>query len=150
MLAKVQDLYASLRHHSLTLEDVTHIFLSHHHVDHTRYVGLFPNAVVYDYSSFYRGDLWGKHDGDELEIAPGIRLIQTPGHTAECAALLVQTDAGNVVITHAWWFSDMTPEKDPLAEDQEALDKSRARILSLADEIIPGHGARFQVSRATR
>ena len=55
---------------------------------------------------------------------------------------------GVVVYTHAWWFSDMTPVEDPLAFDQAALERSRARILELADLIVPAHGEPFAVPKA--
>ena len=55
---------------------------------------------------------------------------------------------GIVVLTHAWWTS-AGPADDPVAEDMAALHASRARILAVADEIIPGHGARFRPSETT-
>ena len=45
-------------------EAVTHVFLSHHHPDHTMNVALFPNAEVVDFWARYIGDLWLDHDGD--------------------------------------------------------------------------------------
>jgi glyoxylase-like metal-dependent hydrolase (beta-lactamase superfamily II) len=48
------------------------------------------------------------------------------------------------VLTHAWWFADMTPVQDPLAWDQAALERSRERILGLADVVVPGHGPAFR------
>jgi hypothetical protein len=56
----------------------------------------------------------------------------------------VRTDDGTVVLTHAWWFADMTPVRDPLAWDQEALERSRERILGIADIVVPGHGPAFR------
>ena len=43
---------------------VTHVFLSHHHPDHTMNIALFPNAEVVDFWARYRDDLWLDHDGD--------------------------------------------------------------------------------------
>jgi glyoxylase-like metal-dependent hydrolase (beta-lactamase superfamily II) len=71
-------------------------------------------------------------------------VIETPGHAQECAALVVSTDDGTVVLTHAWWFADMTPVQDPLAWDQAALERSRERILAIADVVVPGHAAAFR------
>jgi hypothetical protein len=50
-------------------------------------------------------------------------------------------------MTHAWWRGDRTPEMDPLASDQAALEVSRARILAAADIVIPGHGSPFRTGR---
>lgn len=125
------------------LTDVTHIFVSHHHIDHTLHLGIFPNAVVVDYASVYDKDLWLEHNGN-FKIAPGIVVIATPGHTEEDASLLVTTDKGVYAITHAWWHQDMTPVIDPFAEDKLLLTKSRKQLLLQADWIIPGHGKAFK------
>jgi len=144
ILCNVEELHQALRRHNLTVDGVTHVFVTHQHIDHTRNIGLFKNAKVYDYSSVYDGEHWGRIS-DDFEISPGIRIIQTPGHTSECASLVVQTGEGVVVMTHVWWFSNRTPEQDPLASDQNQLNASRRRILALADRVIPGHGEPFTV-----
>ena len=38
-------------------QDVTHIFISHHHPDHTVNIALFPNAEIVDFWGVYKGDL---------------------------------------------------------------------------------------------
>src|SRR3954452_2927861 len=118
----------ALAGHGVRVEDVTHVFVTHHHLDHTRHVGMFPLALVVDVDSVYDGSLWLDHDGDDYHLSEDISVIETPGHAQECAALVVRTEDGTVVLTHAWWFADMTPERDPLAWSQEALDHSRERI----------------------
>jgi glyoxylase-like metal-dependent hydrolase (beta-lactamase superfamily II) len=133
----------------LTPAEVTHVFVTHHHIDHTRNIGMFPAATVIDTDSTYAGNLWAEHSGDGFALTPEITVIQTPGHSAECASLVVQTSEGIVVLTHAWWFADMTPAEDPLAVDQGQLEKSRARILEIADIVIPGHGAPFKPNQTT-
>jgi glyoxylase-like metal-dependent hydrolase (beta-lactamase superfamily II) len=140
----------ALTEHDLAVHDVTHVFVTHHHVDHTRNIGMFPTAVVVDVDSVYDGSLWLGHDGDGHHLSAAVSVIETPGHARECAALVVATDDGIVVLTHAWWFADMTPVQDPLAWDQAALERSRERILGLADVVVPGHGPAFRPPRATR
>jgi len=60
----------------------------------------------------------------------------------------IETDDGTVACTHAWWRSDGTPQVDPLADDQAALQASRQRIVELADLIVPGHGEPFRTGRS--
>jgi glyoxylase-like metal-dependent hydrolase (beta-lactamase superfamily II) len=134
------------------VDDVTHVFVTHHHLDHTRHVGMFPRALVVDVDSIYDGSLWLDHDGDGYHLSDDVSVIETPGHAQECAALVVRTEDGTVVLTHAWWFADMSPERDPLAWSQEALDRSRERILEIADVVVPGHGPAFRPAdvRGTR
>ena len=127
----------------LAADDVTHVFVTHHHIDHTRNIGMFAAAKVVDVDSVYDGSLWSAHDGDGHHLSDDVWVIETPGHARECAALVVRTGDGTVVLTHAWWFADMTPVQDPLAWDQTSLERSRRRILEIADVVVPGHGPAF-------
>lgn len=136
--------------HGLSPDRVTHVVLSHHHPDHALNAALFPNAEVVDFWARYRGDQWLDHAGDGHAIGPSSTIMLTPGHTAEDLTLLVETDDGVVACTHAWWRADRTPEVDPLADDAEALERSRARILAAADVVVPGHGAPFRTGRTRR
>ena len=124
---------------------VTHIFLSHHHPDHTVNCALFPNAEIVDFWARYRDDLWLDHDGDGYRLSPHTQLWLTPGHTEEDASLIVEADNGVHAMTHLWWHSDRTPEQDPVASDQAALERGRERVLAVADIVVPGHGAPFRV-----
>jgi glyoxylase-like metal-dependent hydrolase (beta-lactamase superfamily II) len=126
-------------------ESVTHVFLSHHHPDHTVNIALFPNAEVVDFWARYIGDQWLDHDGDGHRLSPRSQLWLTPGHTNEDASLIVEAEDAVYAMTHAWWHADRTPEVDPLADDQAALEASRARLLAAADIVIPGHGGPFRV-----
>ncbi|MEP7040352.1 MAG: MBL fold metallo-hydrolase [Chloroflexota bacterium] len=147
MVADRKLILAPLRSHGVEPEGVTHVVITHHHPDHTVNVGLFPNAEVVDFWARYRRDQWLDHGGEGHRVSEHARLIMTPGHTAEDVTLLVETDAGVVACTHAWWRADRTPEIDPLADDQEALEASRARILAEADTVVPGHGESFPTGR---
>lgn len=138
---------APLRELGVQPGEVTHVVITHHHPDHTVNVGLFANAEVVDFWARYRGDQWLDHEGDGHQVSEHTRLILTPGHTREDATLLVETDDGIVACTHAWWHADRTPEVDPLADDQEALEESRTRILAEADTVVPGHGESFITGR---
>ena len=149
MVADPELIVAALRGLGLRPADVTHVVITHHHPDHTINVGLFPNAEVVDFWARYRRDQWLDHDGDGYRVSQHARLILTPGHTNEDATLLVETDAGVVACTHAWWRADRTPEIDPLADDQQALESSRARILAEADVVVPGHGQPFATGRSS-
>ena len=96
-------------------EAVTHVFLSHHHPDHTVNIALFPNAEVVDFWARYLDDLWLDHDGDGYRLSPRVQLWLTPGHTEEDITLIVEADDAVYALTHLWWHSDRTPEIDPFA-----------------------------------
>jgi glyoxylase-like metal-dependent hydrolase (beta-lactamase superfamily II) len=69
-------------------------------------------------------------------VAPGIRVVRTPGHTDEDASLVVETDHGSYVLTHLWAFADIKPGED----DSE----HKKKMLQIADWIIPGHGPKVR------
>jgi glyoxylase-like metal-dependent hydrolase (beta-lactamase superfamily II) len=126
-------------------EAVTHVFLSHHHPDHTINVGLFPNAEVVDFWARYRGDEWLDMPGDGYRLSPNAQLWLTPGHTDQDATLIVDADDATYALTHLWWRGDRTPAVDPYAPDQGVLDRNRERVAAAVDVVIPGHGAPFRV-----
>ena len=123
--------------------EVTDVVFSHHHPDHTINAALFPRAVIHDHWASYDGDRWiGREPGDFV-LTPSVRLIATPGHTAEDITTLAATPDDVYACTHAWWGPD-GPADDPLGTDQAALHQSRARILEVATVIVPGHGPAFR------
>jgi glyoxylase-like metal-dependent hydrolase (beta-lactamase superfamily II) len=122
---------------------VTDVVFSHHHPDHTLNAALFTGARFHDHWAIYQDDVWTDREADGFELAPSVRLLATPGHTAEDITTLVETDTGLVACTHLWWSAE-GPEVDPLAADQQQLEASRARVLALHPVlIVPGHGAAF-------
>jgi len=135
-------LLASLAGHGTAPGEVTDIVFSHHHPDHTINAALFPAARIHDHWATYAGDLWIGRDPGEFDLTPSVRLVPSPGHTAEDITTLAATAEGVYACTHAWWGPD-GPEQDPLAADQQALNASRERILAVATVIIPGHGPAF-------
>jgi len=144
MVADRSRILAPLADAGVRPDDVTHVFLSHHHPDHTINVGLFPGAEVVDFGSRYVGDQWLDHEGDGYRLAPRSTLWLTPGHTEQDASLVVEADDGVYAMTHLWWRADRTPEIDPYAPDQAVLDASRGRVLAAVDVVIPGHGGPFR------
>jgi len=125
---------------------VSDVVFSHHHPDHTLNAALFERARFHDFWAIYRDDVWTDRAADGFPLSPSVRLMATPGHTAQDITTLVETGTGLAACTHLWW-SQEGPVIDPLAEDPEALQRSRARLLALAPAlIVPGHGGPFTPS----
>ena len=122
---------------------VTDVVLSHHHPDHTMNAGLFPGARVHDVWAVYQGDRWEDRDAEGVLLTPSVRLIRTPGHTPQDITTLVGTADGIVACTHVWWAAG-GPASDPRATDPHALERSRERVLAVADLVVPGHGAAYR------
>lgn len=128
--------------------EVTDVVFSHHHPDHTLNAALFPEARFHDFWAIYQDDRWDGRAADGFEVSPAVRLMATPGHTAEDISTLADTDSGLIVLTHLWWHVD-GPQDDPLAEDLGLLHASRRKVLDLQPSlIIPGHGAPFAPTSA--
>lgn len=136
-------LLAAVREQGVDPAAVTDVVFSHHHPDHTVNAALFPGARIHDHWAIYEGDVWHDRPADGYEISPSVRLIATPGHTAEDISTVVGTAADIVVFTHTWW-SQEGPDEDPFSPDQALLERSRQRVLAVADLVVPGHGAPYR------
>lgn len=129
-------------------EAVTDVVLSHHHPDHTLNAALFPKARFHDFWAIYQGAHWTSRAAEGYSLSPSIHLIETPGHTPQDITTLVTTSDGVVAFTHLWWSAEGPPD-DPLASDLASLHRNRARVLELAQLIVPGHGGPFKPGPAT-
>ena len=82
----------------LTPDDVTHVFVSHHHLDHTVNIALFRHAEIVDFRTVRRDDHVEPHAGDGWHLAPHTTIWVTPGHTPQDASLVVDTVDGVMVV----------------------------------------------------
>jgi glyoxylase-like metal-dependent hydrolase (beta-lactamase superfamily II) len=137
----------ALQAHGLQPDDIDTVFITHHHPDHTRYMGLFVGARVYDYASLYASDRWLNID-DGHAITPNVKIKRTPGHTNEDATLIVsnvtnisEKNSCTIAICHLWWYEGK--DDDPTAINIEQLCESRKKITAMVDFIVPGHGKMF-------
>ena len=148
MVASREELLAAVAQHGVEPGVVTDVVFSHHHPDHTVNAALFPAARIHDHWAIYDGDLWISREAEGYAVSPSVRLLATPGHSAEDITTLAATPDGVYACTHAWWAAD-GPAQDPFAADPEVLAASRARILAVAKVIIPGHGPAFEPDAST-
>jgi N-acyl homoserine lactone hydrolase len=124
------------------LEDVQAIANCHFHLDHCGGNPLFPGTPIFAQRAEYEAsssldytlpevvDFEGVklelHEG-EADVAPGLRIIPTPGHTPGHQSLLVDTRQGRVLIAGqamndaseygraalAWWIRRSGSEEAP-------------------------------------
>ena len=111
---RVRPLGEALAEHGISFADVTGVANCHLHFDHCGQNGAVPSGIpifvqrrewamvhVPDYTVPGWVDVPGLSyeliDG-ELEVAPGIRIIPTPGHTAGHQSAVLATDEGPVVL----------------------------------------------------
>jgi glyoxylase-like metal-dependent hydrolase (beta-lactamase superfamily II) len=133
------------------------VILTHLHFDHAEGLSAWPMRKTYvhrieteaPYAQIVSGQLEMANlevlDGEEGEIEAGLRWILTPGHCDGLISLLVDTDAGLVVIASDCvgplpeYFEEMDLPEDFGPERDELLKQWR-RIRDLNPHmVIPGH-----------
>jgi glyoxylase-like metal-dependent hydrolase (beta-lactamase superfamily II) len=143
MVADRDHILGPLRARGVDPGSVTDIVVSHHHLDHTVNIALFPVVAVHDFQSVIEADRFTRRPADGVPLTASIRLLATPGHTPQDITTLVGTAGDVVALTHLWWTAD-GPADDPYAPDRDRLRQQRERVLALATLIVPGHGAPFR------
>jgi glyoxylase-like metal-dependent hydrolase (beta-lactamase superfamily II) len=148
-------LLSALNEARLKPQNIDMIFLTHYHPDHILNIQLFPGKEILDGSLRYIKDAEVPYSDfiPETDIA----VIQTPGHSTEHASLVANTIEGRYAIAgDVFWWEEGQAQKmdrgsllelpDVYALDPHKLRESRAKLLQLADIIIPGHGKAFRVT----
>lgn len=149
-------LVAALATRGLRPEDLATVVLTHLHPDHVSAVPQLGAVELYvhaaelatPYGHRQRGWLDEAEvralEGERGEIRPGLWWIHTPGHSPGHIAVIVETDAGRVVIAgdtmgpEPAWFVNRNPpsELEHRAQHIAAYDKISALDPAL---VIPGH-----------
>lgn len=153
---KAAELQDALKDAKIDPYQVTHIFLTHGHLDHCNLIGMFPHANFLDGSSSYDTGISAiRHEEQWLPFAsnPNLKIVKTPGHCADHASLLLNTFEDGVVCVAGdlfWWTEDEEECRvksaewrevpDDGATNFEQLQRSRRQVLDVAHIIIPGHG----------
>ncbi len=143
----------------LTAADISHVLLSHSHIDHVGGLDCFPDAEVIlsaeehaEPRPLYFGkrrpmdwpDVRYRSLTGTTEICGGLRMIATPGHTAGHMSVLIRLDGQAVVLAvdAINRFSEPT-EGYPDASDPVLAARSGKRLMDLARRhkarMIPGH-----------
>jgi N-acyl homoserine lactone hydrolase len=146
----------ALAEHGIALNDVTALANCHLHVDHGGQNTLFPGRPIFaqtrEWAMVHEPDYtiagWVDAPGlryefldGETEVAPGVRVMPTPGHTPGHQSLVVHTPDGDVVIAgqavltiDEWEGSDAAtvsglPPRDDDLRDHYVASVDRLRSL---------------------
>ncbi|NXV97615.1 MBLC1 protein, partial [Calonectris borealis] len=134
--------------------DVTHVVCTHGHSDHVGNLNLFPRATLAVGWDLSRGD--GRYlpqrpeEGRPLVLHPGhLEVTATPGHTLNHVSLVVRgTSLGTVVVAGDLFEKEEDEEEwRRWSEEPRKQERSRRRVMAMADVIVPGHGPPFRVFR---
>jgi N-acyl homoserine lactone hydrolase len=147
----------ALAQHGISLADVTGAANCHLHFDHSGQNVRIPAGVPI----FVQRDEWAKvHEPDytvpewidvpgltyevldgEIEVAPGLRLIPTPGHTAGHQSLVLDGDDGTVVLagqavqSRAEWEGATEPSESGAGEAPDSRYASSVERLRALDPV---------------
>jgi N-acyl homoserine lactone hydrolase len=131
--------------HKLGVEptDIRWVINSHLHFDHCGQNAVFPQAPFYIQRIEYErrgryetpkawlefaGARFELLDGD-TEVAPGVRVLTTPGHTAGHQAVQIDTTAGPALISgDACWTVEMFDGQAPRVEQMEDVPTAQRSI----------------------
>ena len=135
-----QIILGALSQYELKPTDINVLINTHSHVDHTGNNDLFKHVHVINSHS-------------EIEIAPNLKLLETPGHTRDSISVIVRgsiesSGPQNIIIT-----GDALPIMDNYLKwvppginfDPEIALQSMTKIVECADIIIPGHDKPFRI-----
>ncbi|XP_007534912.1 metallo-beta-lactamase domain-containing protein 1 [Erinaceus europaeus] len=135
---------------------VTLVVGTHGHSDHIGNLGLFPGAaLLVSHDLCLPGGRYLPHglgEGRPLRLAPGLEVWATPGHGGQRDVSLVVAGTGMGTVVVAGDVFERHGDEgswQALSEDPVAQERSRRRVLGIADVVIPGHGAPFTVVRGT-
>jgi N-acyl homoserine lactone hydrolase len=173
VMTEAQRIPAYLKHLGLTVKDIDVVFLGHLHFDHAgglcdvpgcdvhvhqaeldavatgAYSGVFPEELL-------GKDAWRVQSGD-YEVAPGVRAVCTPGHSAGHMSLVIELPRGRPVVIcgdAADLVENLTDEIAPgyCWQDNEPLALESIRKLKTIEreeraELWPNHDLAFFRSR---
>lgn len=130
-------------------KDVDTVILTHSHYDHIENNDMFQNAEIIMHSGEEETIPGVKLIDKDMEIARGIRLVHTPGHTPGSMCVFIESDIKYVIagdtLPRLSNFEKMTPpgiNYDPVL----ALESIK-KVVTYADMVIPGHGHPFMTER---
>jgi len=151
----------------LTTDDIDVVVLSHAHWDHVQNADLFPRVLIHEDEPAYAespGDddlvtpswtgtllrcIGVRTVGDREPIAPGVRTLHLPGHTAGSMGLVVEAPDGRHVLTGDAVSSAAALRRGQASvvhHDAEQARASVALVAGLADVVWPGHDRPFAVA----
>ncbi len=164
--APSQELVAALASAGVRPEEITSVIHTHLHYDHAGNNPLFPNARFlvqreelryalapgeFDANAYFApslgitpdflGTRFELLDGD-VQVADGVRVITTPGHTPGHQSVLVNTTGGRYCIAGdaVMWYENVERRVPPGYHTSTIqCMESITRILRESDQVLPSH-----------
>ena len=149
-------------------EDINMVILTHAHWDHCQNIDMFPNAKILIHpkeleyardpkradlatARYFVDSLRGR-DVEEVtegaEIEPGLRILETPGHTKGHISVLVDTRQGDAAVSGdalPWANSVITGLPSVIFWDRVEAAASVKKLLAASRTFYPGHDRAFRL-----
>jgi glyoxylase-like metal-dependent hydrolase (beta-lactamase superfamily II) len=149
--------------------DIDIVFITHWHIDHFGNFKLFKDSTIMTSEAAVgkvKLKVTGAKDGEQ--IADGVTVVHTPGHTADHASIVFRTDrlrksvqgstggrivgigevtvaaAGDAILTPSFYMGEQVWSQNRDFAGEEKAKESVQKLVSQADYIIPGHGDMFR------
>jgi len=138
--------------------DVSHVFLTHMHIDHIGFYDLFPNAQLVVNRRGFLSALPGGVPKDMMlalakrwpeslrlvedeEVLPGIRTFHLGCHSECSQGIAIETQKGTVVLAGdvAYTFRNLEENIPIRAADLDACRAALERLKKEGDIVLPGH-----------
>ena len=135
----------SFRQIGVLPKDVSIVVLTHTHDDHCGNNDIFKKAKFYVRKEECPSGKEFVAVSEDIEIAPGVRLMHTPGHTEGSMSVIVNSERVYAIAGDAIPLEDNFRKMIPprFNCDAKLAMESIKSITSYADVIIPGHGFPF-------
>ncbi len=166
-------LRAALAKRGLSASDIDVLLLTHAHWDHVQGIQYFDKAVIMahpkemnyisnPHGQDYATPAWTKAMLDQYdirdaiegtELAPGVSVVEVPGHSPGTIAVAVQTVEGLAVITGDAIQNSMVAQQRRNALvfwNEEQANRSVGKLVDLSDIIFPGHDQAFRISSSNK
>jgi glyoxylase-like metal-dependent hydrolase (beta-lactamase superfamily II) len=154
-----KNLVSALEHYGYSPEDIEMVFITHWHLDHYGNLDIFKRAqriasrIVVESKNLV--DFISVDDGEE--IAEGVKVVHTPGHTLGHASVLVNAKighqdqglsfrialAGDAIVSLSYFDEGKVWAYNEDFYDKEESRNSMKKLAMSSDVIIPGHGIPF-------
>lgn len=140
--------------HHLTVSDIDYVIATHGHVDHVGNLNIFPSNCTFIVGhDIYKDCYYTDNDlgkGGCYQLNDEVYVMSTAGHTCCDVSVVVKNTSEGVVVIAGDLFeceddlrnSDLWQANSFNVSLQES---NRAKVLQLADVIVPGHGPKFNV-----
>jgi N-acyl homoserine lactone hydrolase len=126
----------ALAQRGLEPADIDTLINTHSHIDHIGNNHLFSKATLI-------------FSQERDQIAPGVKIMETPGHSIDSISVVVDSQkvivlAGDALPTLGNYIKMVPPA---LHMNKELAISSIFKILKIADVVIPGHDNPFSISK---